>query len=151
MGRSLQPQRPVRAARATRGEPEGAPTALNRRQPRAAANDNNNAPTADPNWEPFCVTPPFPEYNSTHAATGAAAEALKLELGDSHGFKVDSPTLQGLSRNYNKFTEAAFEERPLAHLLRHSLPLRVCARADAGRRDRAVRAQYFLATPLARV
>jgi PAP2 superfamily len=78
---------------------------------RAGETDGNPNTAGDPTWEPFCVTPPFPEYNSTHAATGAAAaEALKLELGDSHGFKVDSPTLQGLSRNYKKFSDAANEE-----------------------------------------
>jgi PAP2 superfamily len=57
------------------------------------------------------VTPPFPEHNSTHAATGAAAAGvLALTLGDQHVFTVESPTLAGVSRSYQRFTEAAAEE-----------------------------------------
>jgi len=40
---------------------------------RAGNNDGNSSTKGDPTWEPFCVTPPFPEHNSTHAVTAAAA------------------------------------------------------------------------------
>lgn len=36
---------------------------------RAGNNDGNSSTKGDPTWEPFCVTPPFPEHNSTHAVT----------------------------------------------------------------------------------
>jgi membrane-associated phospholipid phosphatase len=76
---------------------------------RAGDNDGNPATGSDPNWEPLCVTPPFPEYNSTHAATAAAAAgALALELGDGHTFTVSSPT--GTTRKYKRFSAAAYEE-----------------------------------------
>ncbi len=57
------------------------------------------------------MTPPFPEHNSTHAVTAsAAAAALARTIGDSHTFTVDSPTLPGVSRTYNRFSDAASEE-----------------------------------------
>jgi membrane-associated phospholipid phosphatase len=76
---------------------------------RAGDHDGNVATKGDPAWEPLCVTPPFPEYPSTHAATGAvAARALALELGDRHTFTVTTPT--GASRTYHRFSAAAYEE-----------------------------------------
>jgi PAP2 superfamily len=78
---------------------------------RAGNADGNAATAGDPQWEPLCVTPPFPEYNSTHAATAAAAAvALGRELGDRHDFSVTSPTLPGVSRSYRRFSTAAYEE-----------------------------------------
>lgn len=74
--------------------------------------DDNDTTKGDAAWLPLCVTPPFPEHNSTHAATGAAAAGvLALTLGDQHVFTVDSPTLAGVSRTYQSFTDAAGEER----------------------------------------
>jgi membrane-associated phospholipid phosphatase len=76
---------------------------------RAGDNDGNSATQGDVNWEPLCVTPPFPEYASTHAATAAAASsALALELGDRHTFTVTNPN--GASRTYKRFSAAAYEE-----------------------------------------
>lgn len=78
---------------------------------RAGDSDGNNALRGDPDWEPLCVTPPFPEYNSTHAVTGAAAaRVLALTIGDRHTFTINSPTLTGVSRTYNRFSVAAAEE-----------------------------------------
>ena len=55
------------------------------------------------------MTPPFPEYPSTHAATGAAAaSALALELGNRATFTVTNP--KGVSRTYKRFSAAAYEE-----------------------------------------
>jgi membrane-associated phospholipid phosphatase len=55
------------------------------------------------------VTPPFPEYSSTHAATGAAAASvLARELGDRHTVTITNPS--GASRIYERFTAAAYEE-----------------------------------------
>jgi hypothetical protein len=77
----------------------------------AGDSDGNDATQGDPNWAPLCVTPPFPEHNSTHAATGAAAAGvLARMLGDRHRFTVDSKTLPGVSRSYGSFSEAAAEE-----------------------------------------
>jgi membrane-associated phospholipid phosphatase len=76
---------------------------------RVGDDDGNSVTQGDPNWEPLCVTPPFPEYSSTHAATAAAAAgALALELGDRHRFTVTNP--QGASRTYDRFSAAAYEE-----------------------------------------
>lgn len=76
---------------------------------RAGDSDGNPGTVGDPNWNPLCVTPPFPEYNSTHAVTGAAAAvALALELGDNHTFAFPSPT--GATRTFFEFTDAAYEE-----------------------------------------
>ncbi len=74
-------------------------------------NDGSDATQGDTRWTPLCVTPPFPEHNSTHAATGAAAAGvLARTLGDKHMFSVKSKTLPGLSRSYGSFSEAASEE-----------------------------------------
>jgi membrane-associated phospholipid phosphatase len=78
---------------------------------RSGDNDGNDLTQGDPNWTPLCVTPPFPEHNSTHAATGAAAAGvLGRLLGDRHMFSVQSKTLPGVSRTYSSFSEAAAEE-----------------------------------------
>ena len=76
---------------------------------RAGDQDGNPATRADAAWEPLCVTPPFPEYPSTHAATGAAAASvLAHELGDRHTFSITNPN--GASRTYRRFSAAAYEE-----------------------------------------
>src|SRR5262245_34496917 len=76
---------------------------------RAGDDDGNASTQGDPGWEPFCVTPPFPEHNSTHAVTAAAAATtLAWELGDRHTFTIDSPI--GVSRTYTRFSRAAYEE-----------------------------------------
>jgi membrane-associated phospholipid phosphatase len=76
---------------------------------RGGANDGNPATRGDAGWDSLCVTPPFPEYPSTHAATGAAAAyALAHELGDRHTFTVTNPG--GASRTYKRFSAAAYEE-----------------------------------------
>jgi membrane-associated phospholipid phosphatase len=76
---------------------------------RAGDADGNALTGGDPAWEPLCDTPPFPEYNSTHAATAAAAAGvLALELGDRHSFTVTSPV--GTTRRYKRFSAAAYEE-----------------------------------------
>jgi hypothetical protein len=54
--------------------------------------DGNAAANGDPGWEPLCETPPFSEYNSTHAAPAAAAAGvLALELGESAFVYGDEP------------------------------------------------------------
>jgi hypothetical protein len=76
---------------------------------RAGDQDDNPATRGDARWEPLCVTPPFPEYPSTHAATAAAAASvLARELGDRHTFTVTNPS--GTSRTYRRFSAAAYEE-----------------------------------------
>jgi hypothetical protein len=78
---------------------------------RAGDSDGNIYTRGDAAWEPLCATPPFPEHNSTHAVTGAAAaKVLALTLGDKHTFAIDSPTLAGVSRTYHRFSDAAAEE-----------------------------------------
>lgn len=78
---------------------------------RGGDTDGNDATQGDAGWEPLCATPPFPEHNSTHAATAAAAAGvLARTLGDRHVFVVDSPTLAGARRTYHAFSEAAHDE-----------------------------------------
>ncbi len=73
--------------------------------------DGNDITVGVADWTPLCATPPFPEYNSTHAATAAAAATvLARVLGDNHSFSVTSPTLPGATRAFSRFSDAANEE-----------------------------------------
>jgi hypothetical protein len=83
---------------------------------RAAANDGNAMTEPDPNWQPFLITPPVPDYPSTHTVLGwAAAEVLIDILGDRLRYSANSLTLPGVTRNFRGFSAAA-EENGLSRL-----------------------------------
>ncbi len=77
------------------------------------AEDQGNENTErDPVWEPAEVTPPVPDYPSTHAALGnAAATVLAHVLGDDTEFTFTSSTTIPVdeSRSFNSFSQAANE------------------------------------------
>jgi membrane-associated phospholipid phosphatase len=51
--------------------------------------DGNEQTTADPNWSPLLITPPFPEYISGHSTfSAAAAKVLTHEFGSSVAFTI---------------------------------------------------------------
>ncbi|HEX2541073.1 MAG TPA: vanadium-dependent haloperoxidase [Caldimonas sp.] len=76
----------------------------------AAADDGNRRTEADPAWQPLLVTPPVPDYPSTHTVLGWAAAEVLIELfGDSQRFSLTSLTLPGVSREYRGFSQAAQE------------------------------------------
>jgi hypothetical protein len=77
---------------------------------RAAATDGNSLTEADPTWKPFQITPPVPDYPSTHTVVGwAAAEVLIGTLDDRMRFSADSLTLPGVTRKFEGFSDAAEE------------------------------------------
>lgn len=80
-----------------------------------AATDGNNLTTADPAWEPLMLTPPMPDYISTHADMGAAASVVLIWFfhGDEHTFTLTS-TMAGAipdlhSRTFHRISDAAVE------------------------------------------
>jgi hypothetical protein len=77
---------------------------------RAAATDGNPLTTPDPAWQPFLITPPVPDYPSTHTVLGwTAAEVLIELLGDKMRLAADSLTLPGVTRHFKGFSAAAQE------------------------------------------
>jgi hypothetical protein len=86
-----------------------------------AADDGNPKTTDDPAWEPLEITPPVPDYDSTHSVEGgAAAEVLQRVFGMDHiSFKTCSLTLpipgercggpNEVLRSYSSFSQAADE------------------------------------------
>jgi hypothetical protein len=81
-----------------------------------AAMDGNSLTQPDPTWQPFLITPPVPDYPSTHTVLGwAAAEVLIELLGDKVRFNVTSLTLPGVTRHFKGFSAAA-EENGLSRL-----------------------------------
>lgn len=79
---------------------------------RNAANDGNDATTADASWQPSEPTPPIHDYPSTHSALGsAAATVLARLLGDGTSFSMGSPTAlpAGSTRSFGSFSQAAKE------------------------------------------
>lgn len=77
---------------------------------RAAATDGNPLTEPDPAWQPFQITPPVPDYPSTHTVLGWAAAEVLIELvGDRVAFRADSLTLPGVEREYRKISDAAVE------------------------------------------
>jgi len=53
---------------------------------RDAADDGNDATTADPNWTPLLVTPPFPEYVSATAPSAAPRMPCSPTCSEQPGF-----------------------------------------------------------------
>lgn len=76
----------------------------------AAAGDGNPQTEPDTAWQPLLVTPPVPDYPSTHTVLGwAAAEALIDVFGDRVRYSLTSLTLPGVTRHYRGFSQAAEE------------------------------------------
>jgi hypothetical protein len=83
---------------------------------REAATDGNPFTEADPTWKPFLITPPVPDYPSTHTVLGWTAAQVLIELfGDKVRYSADSLTLPGVIRQYKSFSAAA-EENGLSRL-----------------------------------
>jgi membrane-associated phospholipid phosphatase len=84
---------------------------------REAATDGNPLTRPDAEWVAFLaspfsrfVTPPLPDYPSTHTVLGAAAaEVLIHFFGDRVAFTATSTTLPGVSRRFRGFSAAAVE------------------------------------------
>jgi hypothetical protein len=76
-----------------------------------ADRDGNPNTIADPDWEPFIVTPPFPSYTSGHSTfSAAAARVLGLFFGtDRIAFDDGSDALPGVTRSFTSFSQAANE------------------------------------------
>jgi hypothetical protein len=75
-----------------------------------AGTDPNPDTTADPNWTPLLVTPPFPEYPSAHSCvSGAATRILSNYFGENTAFSVTSDGMPGVIRYFSGFS-AALEE-----------------------------------------
>jgi len=76
----------------------------------AGIDDNPNT-IADPTWIPLPTkTAPDPSYPGAHSAISfAAAEALRLSLGDRITLDVTSESLAGITRHFTSFSAAAEE------------------------------------------
>ncbi len=79
---------------------------------RAGDSDGNDATIGDATWGTSFITPPTPEYPSTHATcSGAAAEVLRLFFGtDNMPVTVQNPyNLPGVERTMINFSQMAHE------------------------------------------
>jgi hypothetical protein len=76
-----------------------------------ASTDNNPETEQDPTWIPLSTkTAPDPSYLGAHSAiSAAAAEVLRLSLGDQITFDVTSESLAGTTRHFTSFSEAGEE------------------------------------------
>lgn len=78
---------------------------------RQAANDGNDATTADASWSPLLATPPFPAYISGHSTfSAAAATVLDHYFGPDFAFDDTGAPGQNLgTRSFSGFQQAAEE------------------------------------------
>jgi hypothetical protein len=77
---------------------------------RAAASDNNRFTHPDANWSSFLITPPVPDYPSTHTVVGAAAAYVLIHFfGDEIGYSTTSVTAPDVVRQFEGFSDAARE------------------------------------------
>jgi hypothetical protein len=82
----------------------------------AAADDGNPQTQPDAGWQPLLITPPVPDYPSTHTVLGWAAAEVLIELfGDRERYAMTSLTLPGVTRHYRGFSTPA-EENGLSRL-----------------------------------
>ena len=66
----------------------------------------------DPEWEPLLnPTPPFPDYISGHSTFGGAfAGVMTNFFGENYSFTVVSQEMPGVTRTYNSFYDAAYDD-----------------------------------------
>ncbi len=78
---------------------------------RAADTDGNPLTEQNAAWEPFIMTPAFPEYVSAHSTFSAAAAGILTEFfgRDTIDFTISSYMMPMDMRNYHSFTQAAEE------------------------------------------
>ncbi|MEZ2236551.1 chemotaxis protein CheB [Microcoleus sp.] len=77
---------------------------------RQADTDNNSNTTADPQWTPLLVTPPFPEYTSGHSTfSGAAEPVMNSVFGSDFGFADKGDKTVNSLRTFDNFAQAADE------------------------------------------
>jgi hypothetical protein len=75
---------------------------------RGADTNLNPATVPDPSWTPLRTTPAHPEYPCAHCTISAAmCEALAAVFGDNFTFTLESPTLPGKPRTFQKFSDYA--------------------------------------------
>jgi membrane-associated phospholipid phosphatase len=76
-----------------------------------ADEDNNPDTAADPTWEQFLNSPPFPSYTSGHSTfSKASAEVLAAFFGtDAISFSVGSDSLPGVFRSFTSLSACADE------------------------------------------
>jgi hypothetical protein len=74
---------------------------------REGDNDGNPQTAGDPNWLPFLVTPPYPEYTSgANNLNAAMTRTLELLLGDKTTFSVTS-AVSNQTITYHRFSDMA--------------------------------------------
>jgi len=77
---------------------------------RMAALDGNRFTEPDENWSSYLMTPPVPDYPSTHTVLGAAAAHVLIHFfGDRTRYSTTSVTEPGAVRRFRGFSEAAVE------------------------------------------
>jgi hypothetical protein len=76
-----------------------------------ADNDGNPDTVGDPGWKPLAVTAADPSYVGAHAEISASAAAVLREvLGtDRVQFSLTTPSLPGVTRSFQSFSQAADE------------------------------------------
>lgn len=77
-----------------------------------AENDGMEKTVCDPDWSPLLgPTPPFPDYISGHSSFGGAfAGVLTKFFGEDYRFETVSQELIGVTRTYNSFYEAGYDD-----------------------------------------
>jgi hypothetical protein len=75
---------------------------------RGADTNANPATVPDPTWLPLRTTPSHPEYPCAHCTISAAmCEVLAAIFGDNFTFTLESPSLPGKPRTFQKFSDYA--------------------------------------------
>ena len=73
----------------------------------AGDTDGNRKTEADPDWQPFIVTPCFPSYPSNHgSAANAAAAVMRRLYGEAgHSMTLSNPAVPTIVLQYTSFKE----------------------------------------------
>jgi hypothetical protein len=75
-----------------------------------AGTDGNPRTTADPQWTPLLVTPPFPDHPSGHACgTGSRMTTLRTFFGNDRIAFSASSVDTGTTRHFSSFSQAIAE------------------------------------------
>lgn len=83
---------------------------------REAGADGNPWTEPDPDWMPFLLTPPHPEYPAAHAVVGGAGlQVLEAVFGKHYRFSATSASVPGVTRSFESF-DAFLEDAKAARI-----------------------------------